>query len=45
VKTLENEGVAAADAQMDAAQSNGHSKELSATEQADLQRRRELGLA
>jgi hypothetical protein len=45
VKTVENEGVSAADAQMDAAQSNGHSKELSATEKADLQRRRELGLA
>jgi hypothetical protein len=45
VRTLETAGQAAADAQMDAAQTNGHSKELSATEQADLQRRQELGLA
>jgi hypothetical protein len=45
VKTLENEGVAAADAQMDAAQTNGHSKELSATEKADLEYRKSIGLA
>ncbi len=45
VKTLENEGQAAADAQMDAAQSNGHPKELSATEKADLEYRKSIGLA